>query len=88
MYDDCWSNIIRVELPEPHGVKTIRTTREAADCLMDQWGDGLPRPDWDNALRICLDVYERMAVPSDAQAAFISAILEAGYPYAEHAMSD
>lgn len=88
MYDECWSNAIFVELPEPHGLQTVGTTREAADCLMDKWRDGVTGPDWDNALRICLDVYERMATPADARAAFTRAASAAGYRYQEQALSE
>lgn len=80
MYDIPWNSPVAVEMPEPHGMQIVRTTREAADCLMDKW----PEPDLgaerDEALRLCLEVYEKSERPEAARNAFLRAIAAARLP--------
>ncbi|WP_349962405.1 DUF982 domain-containing protein [Rhizobium sp. ZPR3] len=78
MYDAKWQAPVVIDLSHPHGRQTITTVREAADCLMDIW----PEPDHsverDEALRICLEVFEGNASADDARDAFLAAARSAG----------
>ena len=80
MYDIPWKDPVAVEMPAPHGMQIVRTTREAADCLMDKW----PEPDLgterDDALRLCLEVYENGEKPERARSAFLRALTAAKLP--------
>lgn len=79
MYDMKWQAPIVIVLPFPDGAQRIGSVREAADCLMDRW----PEPDCsferDEALRICLEVFEGGASPQEAREAFLAAARAAGY---------
>jgi len=79
MYDMRWQSLVIVDLPPPYGPQRISTTREAADCLMDRW----PEPDHscerDEALRICLEVFEGNASADDARDALLAAARAAGH---------
>ncbi|MFC5755647.1 DUF982 domain-containing protein [Rhizobium sp. GCM10022189] len=78
MYDQRWERSVRVEL-QSHGTRIISTTREAADCLIDLWPKDHSK-EFDEALRICLDVYEGNETPSAARKAFIAAAIRAAVP--------
>jgi hypothetical protein len=71
MYDRVWTKPISVDLPEI-GKVVISTTREAADCLIDHWPVDYSKA-YDEALRICLEVYEGNEMPEAAREAFIVA---------------
>jgi ribosomal 50S subunit-associated protein YjgA (DUF615 family) len=80
MYDAAWNDPVVVDLPQPYGRQTISTTREAAECLMESW----PEPDVsslrDEALRLCLEVFEENEPPETARSAFLAAVRNAGLP--------
>jgi hypothetical protein len=78
MYDLPWKGSVTVDLPRPHGREIVRTTREAADCLIDKWPDRDFSTERDDALRLCLDVYENGEAPERAKSAFLRALLAAG----------
>ncbi len=78
MYNRKWDVPVVVLLPAV-GAVTVSATRDAADCLMEQWP-----PDhsdaFDEALRVCLEVYEGNLQPEDARQAFILAAAFAKIP--------
>ncbi|MDK4717277.1 DUF982 domain-containing protein [Rhizobium sp. CNPSo 4039] len=78
MYDAKWRTPVAIDLPHPHGRQVITTVREAADCLMDIWPEPDHNPERDDALRICLEVFEGNASPDDARDAFLAAARSAG----------
>ncbi|WJH41599.1 DUF982 domain-containing protein [Aliirhizobium terrae] len=87
MYDAPWKGSVTVDLPKPHGRETVRTTREAADCLIDKWPDRDFSAERDDALRLCLAVYEEGETPEMAKSAFLSALLAAGLFFQEDGIS-
>jgi len=84
MYDMPWKEPVAIEMPAPHGIQIVRTTRDAADCLMDKW----PEPDLgserDEALRLCLEVYEKTEDPEKARSAFLRAAIAANLSIHDH----
>ncbi len=78
MYDAKWQSPVAIDLPRPYGRQTITTVREAADCLMDIWPEPDLSPERDEALRICLEVFEGNADLGDARDAFLTAARSAG----------
>ncbi|AYG62155.1 DUF982 domain-containing protein [Rhizobium jaguaris] len=78
IYDRVWARPISVDLPKI-GRIVISTAREAADCLLDHWPEDHSHA-YDEALRICLDVYEGNEMPEAARAAFIRAARTVAVP--------
>jgi len=78
MYDMKWRAPVVIDLSHPLGQRTISTVREAADCLMDAWPEPDHSSERDEALRICLEVFEGNAHPDEARAAFLAAARSAG----------
>ncbi|MGO4354976.1 DUF982 domain-containing protein [Rhizobium sp. RAF36] len=73
MYNAPWKQPIAIEMPRPHGMQVVRTTQEAADCLIDKWPEPDFGPERDEALRLCLEVYENGEEPEKARDAFLRA---------------
>ncbi|MBW9091920.1 DUF982 domain-containing protein [Rhizobium wenxiniae] len=69
-----------VQLPS-HGMQIVGSTHDAAECLMELW---LPKDTsraYDEALRVCLAVYDGEEPPEAARSAFVAAAAAAAIPY-------
>lgn len=80
MYDMKWRSRVIVDLPPPFGRQDISSTREAADCLIDKWPEPDHSAERDEALRVCLEVYEGHTSPEEASKAFLAAARAGGHP--------
>lgn len=77
MFDVDWAVPVSVELHGPGDHDLIFCTRDAAECLLDDW----PVDDGEcfhEALRIFMVVLDGRAEPDEARDAFVAAAREAG----------
>ncbi|WKD47933.1 MULTISPECIES: DUF982 domain-containing protein [Hyphomicrobiales] len=69
-----------VQLPS-NGTQVVASAHEAAECLMELWAPKDVSDEYDEALRVCLAVYEGELPPEAARAAFVAAAAAASLPH-------
>ena len=71
-----WDQAIELNLGGPGRYRTVRTTEDAAQCLMERWpvDSGVA---FTEALKACLEALEGNASSDAAREAFVDAAVEA-----------
>ena len=77
MADQTWEEGVELELHGIGGYRTVRSTGDAALCLLQRWPTGKGKA-YMVAQRVCLDALEGTVSAASARQAFIKAAEEAG----------
>lgn len=68
-----WSKGVELELHGIGGYRTVKSTEDAARCLLEYWPPGRGRKAYTAAQQACLDALEGRIPPDIAREAFIGA---------------